>query len=344
VTRENHVAKATLPGLGTAHGITTQQTTRRLTDGTVVVRSRSHINRVVLGSSSDVGTIEIENLTSVGTSSHDSDGYHASHHSSVSRLAYTDPMGTTQELELPTPGQPVVVPELASIELGVDRSGHSSDGAHSNGYALRVQFIPAGTKVLLAHANTVLVPGVTHGLFRGHSSAVEGTAAQDNLSVGPQPLSKIPCQGTGGELRSKDLAGLELDGGLVLQGLRSTQMGDQNSDAAFGSATGKVAGVDLGGQIQVGLIRGVANVRRTTNGVTADTHGTEIGTVTVNGETQAFPPSDVIEVPGVAKLERRLVERSKDGISVVALRITLLDGSGAVVDLGNASLRIKKAD
>jgi hypothetical protein len=42
----------------------------------------------------------------------------------------------------------------------------------------------------------------------------------------------------------------------------------------------------------------------------------------------------------VAKLERKVVTRSKTGLKVVALRVTLLDGSGAVVDLGEAKLNI----
>ena len=50
----------------------------------------------------------------------------------------------------------------------------------------------------------------------------------------------------------------------------------------------------------------------------------------------------MIEIPGVAKLERRVVTRSATGLRVVALRITLLDGSGAVVNLGEARLQIRR--
>jgi hypothetical protein len=48
----------------------------------------------------------------------------------------------------------------------------------------------------------------------------------------------------------------------------------------------------------------------------------------------------VLEVTGVATLQRNVVHRTTIGISVVALRITLLDGSGAVVDLGVARTRV----
>ena len=51
----------------------------------------------------------------------------------------------------------------------------------------------------------------------------------------------------------------------------------------------------------------------------------------------------MLNIPGVAKLERNVVHRYTNGISVIALRVTLLDGSGAVLDLGEAHLKIKNS-
>ena len=58
-------------------------------------------------------------------------------------------------------------------------------------------------------------------------------------------------------------------------------------------------------------------------------------------QTQRFPATGALVIPGVAELERHLVTRSASGITVVSLRITLLDGTGGVVDLGVASMRIR---
>ncbi len=44
--------------------------------------------------------------------------------------------------------------------------------------------------------------------------------------------------------------------------------------------------------------------------------------------------SGALEVPGVTALDRGMTERVRDGIHVAGLRITLLEGTGAVVDLG----------
>jgi hypothetical protein len=48
-----------------------------------------------------------------------------------------------------------------------------------------------------------------------------------------------------------------------------------------------------------------------------------------------------MEIPGIAKLERAVVKRGHSGLSVIGLRITLLDGSGAVINLAEANLRIR---
>jgi len=44
-----------------------------------------------------------------------------------------------------------------------------------------------------------------------------------------------------------------------------------------------------------------------------------------------------------AKLERTIVDRSATGLRVTALRVTVLDGTGAVLNLGRASMAIRSA-
>jgi hypothetical protein len=87
-------------------------------------------------------------------------------------------------------------------------------------------------------------------------------------------------------------------------------------------------------------IVGRPSVTRTAHHVTRRAQGTTVGSVTANGVARDLPKSGVIQVPGVAKLETHLVHRSRTGLSVTALRITLLDGSGAVIDLGRAQLKV----
>ena len=66
-----------------------------------------------------------------------------------------------------------------------------------------------------------------------------------------------------------------------------------------------------------------------------------MGAIYVNGQIQKFPETGVLEIPGVAKIESKVVERLRFGIGVTALRITVLDGTGAVINLGNAQFQVK---
>lgn len=118
----------------------------------------------------------------------------------------------------------------------------------------------------------------------------------------------MPCQGTLGAVRSKAIAGLDVTDAIVAGALTSEQMARQQNKGARGYERGSVARLDLG-----------------------------------DGEAHAFPDSDVLEIPGVARLEAKVVVRKRHVISVVGLPVTLLDGSGAVIDLGTARIGSKRS-
>jgi indole-2-monooxygenase len=49
---------------------------------------------------------------------------------------------------------------------------------------------------------------------------------------------------------------------------------------------------------------------------------------------------DGLTIPGLVKIDTNITTMLPDGIEVVAVRLTFLDGSGRVTDLGHARLRI----
>jgi hypothetical protein len=167
-------------------------------------------------------------------------------------------------------------------------------------------------------------------------------AADGTLTNGRTPNLVMPCQGTGGHVRTRSITQTRLAGGLLVQGLSTQQEGDQNTRRARGYEQARVAGIDLGdGKLKVAGIVGRVNVERLRNGtLRRNTRGTTLGAITVNGQARTIPATGVLEIPGVAKLERNVVDKIANGLHVVSLRVTLLDGSGAVFELGEASLRI----
>jgi hypothetical protein len=341
VERENHVAGAQLPGAGNASGITTKLWTTQ-SGGAVHSYSQNTTANVVL-SESPLGKIEITALKSLSHAWHDAQGFHAATSTSVGNLAFVPPVGDPQELEIPTPGQPVEIPGVATITVGGSSRTVNDHAGIANANVLRVKLIPSGTVVTIGHTTARVLDGVKHGTFRGSSAATKVTALDDNISSNRNPLSLMPCQGTDGKTQTKELAGLNLGGQIVAEGLRSSQKGSQLKDKSVAMERGSIASLSLGGgALVVDAVAGQANVTRTAGGkVTSSSKGTTIGSITVNGEPQELPLTDPIEIPGLAKIEPMIIDKTRFGISVVALRITLLDGTGAVIDLGVAQAAIR---
>jgi hypothetical protein len=293
---------------------------------------------------SGLGSVTIDAITSRARAYHDPSGFHATTATTVGGISFTPPAGPAQTFAAPAPGQPVQIPGLATIYVGRTGSSHGPHGSVADAFALRVDVVPTGTSVRLAHAHADLHEGLTYGVFGGHSDATRVVEAADALAhSGPNPLSVMPCQGTYGTTRRKAIARLDLGGQVVVRGLASQQQASQDSRGAHGYEKGEIARVNLGhGKLVVAGVVGRVHVARSATGLVRSARGTQVGTITANGQVQTFPRTGVLEIPGVARLERRVVTRSRNGITVVALRVTLLDGSGAVIDLGEASLRITR--
>lgn len=341
VSHGNDVAQVDVPGLGTVSGIRTRLWT---TDHHGVTASHaSHTVASVALASSPLGSLTVDAITSRSRAFHDGHGFHAVTATSVGAITLTPPGGApAQTFPAPTPDQPVEIPGLATIYAGQSRTSHGATGAVADAYALRVDVVPTGTSVRVAHSHAEIHGGLLRGVFGGHSAATHVTTALDGtVSSGPQPLTLMPCQGTYGTVHRQALAHLDLGGQLVVRGATSSERASQTADRAHGYERGSIARLNLGGgRLVVDGIVGKASVTRTPDGLRRSARGTQLGTVTVDGQTRTFPKSGVLEVPGLVKLERHLVTRTTSGLRVVALRVTLLDGSGGVVDLGVADMRI----
>lgn len=339
--RENHVAGAQLPGAGTVSGITTKLWTTKV-GGAIHSYAQNTTADVVL-SESPLGNIEISALKSLSHAWHDEKGFHAETTTSVGKLRFVPPMGDPQELDIPTPDQPIEIPGVAVIYIGSSSKIVNDHAGIANANVLHVKLIPSGTTVTVGQTTARVLDGIKHGTFRGSSAGTEVKALDDNVSSDRNPLSLMPCQGTDGKVQTKELAGIDLAGQIVVEGLRSSQQGTQLARKSVAMERGSIATLNLGGgALVLDAVAGQANVTRTADGkVTSNAKGTTVGSLTVNGEPQELPLNDPIEIPGLAKIEPKVIEKTRFGISVVALRITLLDGTGAVINLGVAQAYIK---
>ncbi|HEX4471337.1 MAG TPA: choice-of-anchor P family protein [Nocardioides sp.] len=339
-SRTNNVGEATLPGLGKASDIRTRVWTTSH-KGVVASHSTHKIGQLSLVQSA-LGSLSLTAITSRATAFHDASGFHATTRTQLGGISFTPPIGPAQTFPAPTPDQPIAIPGLATIYAGQHVTHHSSTGARANTFALRVDVIPSNTSIRIAHSRAELDAGLTGGVFSGRSAATHVVeAAGGTLHSGPNPLTTMPCQGTYGRVKAKSLASGDLGSQLLFTNANSRERGNQHHQHAWGTSRAAVGRVDLGGQVLVAGVVGKVSVSRHGDHLTKSTQGTRLGSVTVSGKQQVFPKTGVLEIPGVAKLERAVVTRTRNGISVIGLRVTLLDGSGAVVNFGEASLKIR---
>ena len=340
VTKENHEAASPLGGLGTVSAVATTVSTTKV--GNVYASNAKNTIASVTIADTPLGSLAIKGISSQSRAFHNATGYHATTTTTVAKITLTPAGGDPQEIEIPSPGQPIEIPGVLRISVGTSYKQSGANGAQARANALQVELLLSDTKITVGHSQATITGGITDGVMKGKSYSTKLNALDANLTSGPTPLTVMPCQGTNGIVRTKEIASADLGGQAVVGAVTSSQMGKQKDGFATGWEKATVASIDLGGgQLVITGIVGKVQVTRKGHTVTSNSDGTTVGKIVANGQEYAFPDTDVIEIPGVAKIERNIVTKGKIGISVVALRITLLDGTGAVIDLGSAQLYIK---
>jgi len=339
VDKTNVVASVEIPGLGTAKGVSTRNWTER-SNGVHSSYATHDIAKIVLSEDS-FGELALKGLSSLSRAYHDTAGFHATTRTEVASLTYTPTNGSPQVLAIPAPGSPVIIPGVVEIRVGSEKTRVDANGAKARADVLDVTLLPTDTRVRVAHTGAKLNRGVKRGLFAGFSAATQVRALDDLVRSGPQPHTRMPCQGTMGKEKGKDVASVDLSPLLQVGAASTRQLGQQRPGKANGYELARVASIDLGdGALVITGIQGRANVVRTRDGVTFDTDGTRFLTATANGTDYSFPELDGLTIPGLVRIETGVTHEFKSGVEVVAVRLTMLDGSGAVVDLGHAKLLI----
>jgi hypothetical protein len=307
--------------------------------------SRHKINKITLVGS-PLGDVNLKALVSTSHAWHDASGYHGHSASSLGAIEFDPVVGEPQDFPVPSPGQSVTIPGVAEIGLGIgtDKSGHAEAATNIN--ALRVKVLLSSTNTWIGHTHADISGAVKTDLFSGSAYASKLSLLDGLAASGRTVPTSVPCVGTNGNWTTNHLNDTDLSGSLLASGLTSRQQSGFTGPGRRPEVTAiaRVGRVDLGAGLEVQAVRARAHTVKTASGYALDTHGTSIGGITYNGEEQEFPvDQDVMEIPGVARFERAIVTRGPRGIAVTALRVTLLDGTGAdtVLDLGNAKAALQ---
>src|SRR5262249_44012051 len=153
-----------------------------------------------------------------------------------------------------------------------------------------------------------LAPGIKRGLFGGKANATQVSALDQLVKSGPQPLLVLPCQGTNGATRGKAVASVNIPGLLSGEAAGTRAEGQQCPGKASGFTQASIATANVAnGALVLDAITAKAHVVRRLGSVSMDDKGTQIGSVTVNGQPFSLQALNGLEIPGVLKVETNVV-------------------------------------
>ncbi len=318
----NTVVDADVPGLLQVGTVDSTTQTKRVKGRTTSI-GKHKVADVAIGVPGLL-TLGISAVNTVAKAWHGPDGYDSRARTSLGRIT----LG------------------LLRIQLGrtIEKSNQTQARSYATG--LEVKIIPTGTVVKISRSAAKIEEGERGGIFNGAGAPVQVSLLGDLVKVGQAVVQRMPCLGTGGERLEEAAATVDLAGAIRIEGAQGTTRTTQNRrrNKAKAVATATVGRVDLGGgTLVIDAIRSKATAVRTGTKVRRSSEGTTVGSISFNGQSFALPDLDGIEIPGLAKIETDVRTRTPYGMRVVALRISLLEGTeiDSVVDIGLAKVKIR---
>ncbi|MBA2507330.1 MAG: hypothetical protein H0V32_01100 [Nocardioidaceae bacterium] len=299
------------------------------------------------------GAVAFSNAQGKVFSANNRDGYVSRTSSSIGTLT----IGGVP-IDLPTDGQeqsfPVVATDGGStgtltVNYQVKRSNQRAALGGVN--VLRYQEDGSGGTIeKVGRAFSRIDGNVEGGIFGGQAFGTKsrtGTIAQTGQSA-KQPM---PCPGTNGEVLETRQGRATADFGVVGEQI-SSAFGEQNGrNSADGFTLSRIDRVGFSGGTLVfrNIVARARVVRQADGDVNRTAKETGVGSILVNGEEQPTPAAgEEQQVAGVGSYRVKVVNKSRIGLDVTAVVVTLNNGTPAdtsddtVAELGNARLEIKR--
>jgi hypothetical protein len=347
LNRANGVADVVLPGLGTIEALTTKVATIKK-GGTVTAVSHHALAGITLLQTA-LGSLSLGAVESTARVWHDGSGFHSETDVKVAGIVLTLPDQEPQVIAIPTPGTPIEIPGLLRITLGEKKVTKKPGFIFARAQGLLIEILPTNTKVKVALSRARMTNGVVNSIMSGYAAGLKGkvlnTGDDTIITLGRTPVKDLPCEGTGGVVKGTSTVDLDIPAAIAVGAANAHVYGVQvGRRRARAWTEASIASVNLGaGALVIEGIKARANVIRRPGELIRNTNGSSFLTITANGEPQTIPDTGVLEIPGLVKIEQNVTTLVRGGIEVIALQITLLDGTGAVIDLGVARTQVKKA-
>lgn len=319
-------------------------------------------------------TVSIKGLTTVADAFHNANGYQ--HEESISQLNLSIE-GLPQEISEPlqdlldaiqtgvlapvlevleTVTAPIEIPGLGTLALS-GRSKGKATQHHAESDAAALEFVITATgetqKLLLGHSRSRIGGPAPAGVFRSTSMPLEVDALDGAARFGGVHPRTIPCEGTSGITRTRtlDTASVVLPQELLagVTGMEYSYMGRQHNDGtAEGFNSQKVGeftidglGLSITGISSKVVTRKVRTNKTDSGFKIVSTPKFSVAKIVYDGTEYAVPkPGKLLHIDGLGVIETRVVEATKFGKRVTALRLTLTEFGNTRIDLGISASQI----
>ncbi len=326
IDRSRGAEASDLNGFGSAEGVHTRVWTTSA-GGVVTSHASSRVDSLGIGNAE--ASFGLSQLLVTTRTWHDSQGFHRKHTFDVGGL--TGEAGGTELPGLPAPdeiepGQTFEIPGLVTLTFDIRTGAVTSSGASAMSTGLTMDFVD-GSHSVASVAKSELGGHVAGGILGGKAESAysgEGLLAARNVVK-----KSVPCVGTDGKWTNAAGGDIDQDGlqsGDATVGALGAQQGP---DQAVSRTRAETDRVSLGGgQVVIRNIKSQANVERDGGTYLRTADGSSVGRLVVNGEPQAIPaPGEKLTIPGVATIIPQVVTKRAHSITVVGLRIRMLDGT-----------------
>jgi hypothetical protein len=341
ISRRNAKANVDLGGGLSLSGVKTRVWTSD--KGGRVMSSARHTIAEVKVVNLPTAKLTLRGVASTAQAWHDSDGFHSTATADIARITLRPIGEVAVNIPVPDSGNSVHIPGVGQLALGAGTRRSDADGAQAVLDAVKLHVNATDTTVYLAHARASISGGVKQHLFAGSAfgtkvDLLERTAASDET-----PFLVMPCEGTGGTRVDRAIAHANLRAGLEARALDVSQKSASTGGHAYAWERSTIGKVALGHRLVIKGVVAKASAERSGGTLTTSSRGTTLAKVFYRGDRLHFPAHGALRIAGLAKIEPRLVRHIHGGIDVTALRVTLLDGRLAQVDIGHARVRITRS-
>lgn len=339
--RANSLASVNLGG-ATADGIRSKARTFRKNGAlhSKAINTIASLN--VSGSSTPApDDIRIKGIRTVADVWHNKSGFHRR---TTTRIGSLTVGGLNIPLAQFHKGDTFNVPGVATLTFFVSSGKTTAHSATARARTLKIAVDATGSTILAGNANAKIHDGLVAGVLGGQGRALDGSVLNGTARTGKIAVQPLPCQGTNGKWITNKTLGVTLNGVVHTGALTASARGDQiDRTHAYGQTRGRVARATLGTNNNL-VVKGVvaaANVRKNGAKLVKTAKGTRIASITYRGNDLRIPTvGHPVRVKGLAVLSAPRVDKTRYGITVVALRVKLLNGTAAVFNLGRARVSL----